>query len=243
MEPDILSLLRKYVSAGIGGNARTAVEMLSENYVGASGLCHLGTATCWLHHCVLISTSACTCRLCTHGGTPCLLDTAAGRQHSPRAACCLSQRIPACSGTLPTMRCSTRACSQARACRTSSWTAMLDAFCGVYCADSCSMPSSLLQEVVKQQFDPEKFAGIFQKGSSAPPKWLDGLIAHRSALAGLAPCCSPAAAGCPMLMLHSLQFSIPCGQPGAEPGVSTVCGQMKCAGPLMLHWWAGMGGS
>ena len=36
-----------------------------------------------------------------------------------------------------------------------------------------------VQEVVKQQFDPEKFAGIFSKGGSGPPKWLDGIIEHR----------------------------------------------------------------
>ena len=45
MEPDVLSLLRKYVSSGTGGNPGTAVEMLSENYVGeAAGTqrcCHL----------------------------------------------------------------------------------------------------------------------------------------------------------------------------------------------------------
>ena len=35
MEPDVLSLLRKYVSPATGGNPSTAIEMLSENYVGA----------------------------------------------------------------------------------------------------------------------------------------------------------------------------------------------------------------
>lgn len=36
-----------------------------------------------------------------------------------------------------------------------------------------------VQEVVKQHFDPDKFAGIFQKGGSGPPKWLDALASHR----------------------------------------------------------------
>ena len=43
---------------------------------------------------------------------------------------------------------------------------------------------SMLQEVVKQQFDPDRFTGIFSKGGTGPPKWLDGIIAHRHAGCG-----------------------------------------------------------
>ena len=40
----------------------------------------------------------------------------------------------------------------------------------------------MLQEVVRQQFDPDKFTGVFNKGGSGPPKWLDGIITHRCSL-------------------------------------------------------------
>ena len=35
------------------------------------------------------------------------------------------------------------------------------------------------QELVKQKFEPEKFAGVFSRGGSGPPRWLDGLLQDR----------------------------------------------------------------
>jgi hypothetical protein len=39
-----------------------------------------------------------------------------------------------------------------------------------------------VQELIKQRFDPAKFAGVFTRGGGGPPKWLDGLAADRSAI-------------------------------------------------------------
>lgn len=36
-----------------------------------------------------------------------------------------------------------------------------------------------LQELVKQNFDPDKFAGVFMRGGGGPPRWLDGLLQDR----------------------------------------------------------------
>ncbi len=36
-----------------------------------------------------------------------------------------------------------------------------------------------MQELVKQKFEPEKFAGVFSRGGSGPPRWLDGLLQDR----------------------------------------------------------------
>ncbi len=49
------------------------------------------------------------------------------------------------------------------------------------------------QELVKQKFDPEKFAGVFTRGGGGPPRWLDGLLQDWRGPALPAPGCWDAA--------------------------------------------------
>ena len=56
------------------------------------------------------------------------------------------------------------------------WLISLPAVPAVATGHSCAFH---MQELVKQKFEPEMFAGVFSRGGSGPPRWLDGLLQDR----------------------------------------------------------------
>ena len=56
------------------------------------------------------------------------------------------------------------------------WLISLPAVPAVATGHDCALHA---QDLVKQKFEPEKFAGVFSRGGSGPPRWLDGLLQDR----------------------------------------------------------------
>ncbi|KAK9822993.1 hypothetical protein WJX81_003185 [Elliptochloris bilobata] len=77
--------------------------------------------------------------------------------------------------------------------------------------------ASFLRELVKQKFEPDKFAGVFTRGGSGPPRWLDGLLQDRAGRQ-LVYELSAAHRGC-LLLNYAIQKVLRAGHEGEVAGV------------------------
>lgn len=81
MEPDVWNTLKRYVNPATGGNPQTAVELLSEHYVGTGHkqldlplrLCTWALLASFLLKQIELQVIP-SCRLRTHGWSGCVLD-------------------------------------------------------------------------------------------------------------------------------------------------------------------------